>query len=74
MILQAYKCEHCGADKGCGNRWLELRHSKQGAPYFLAWSKAAEKPGSKHICSEKCAHSVLDAHLTALREKAKVAV
>jgi hypothetical protein len=73
VIGISFRCEHCKAERGEANHWFELRHVK-GAPYFLAWSKAAEKPGSKHICSEKCAHSVLDAHLTALREKAKVAV
>jgi hypothetical protein len=71
LIGLTVSCEQCGANKGEGNRWLELRHTAQKAPYFLAWSRSAEKPGSKHICSENCAHLVLNAHLAALREQAK---
>ena len=71
MIAQSIRCEECNAERGSANHWLELRHSKQGAPYFLEWSKAATKPGSKHVCGESCAHSILGKHLAALRDKAK---
>ena len=71
MISQSIRCEECNAERGIANHWLELRHSKQGAPYFLEWSRAAEKPGSKHVCGQTCAHLILDRHLAALRDKAK---
>ena len=71
MISQSIECEECKSERGCGNHWLELRHSRQGAPYFLEWSKASEKPGSKHVCGEDCAHRVLGKHLAALRDKTK---
>ena len=69
-IGTSIKCEECNAERGLANHWLELRHAK-GAPYFLEWSKAAEKPGSKHVCGESCAHKILGSHLAALRDKAK---
>ena len=68
MISQSVTCEQCGAQRGPSNHWLELRYIR-GAPYLLKWSRAAEKPGSKHICGAGCAHLVLDKHLAALQEK-----
>jgi hypothetical protein len=70
MIEPTIKCEQCEAPRGEGNHWLELRYMR-GAPYFLAWSRAATRKGSRHVCSENCAHVLLSQHLAALREKAK---
>jgi len=70
VIELSVKCEECSAERGLANHWLELRHAK-GAPYFLEWSKAAEKPGSKHVCGEDCAHRIVGRYLTTLREKSK---
>ena len=71
VISQSIKCDECGAERGSANHWFELRRSRNGSPYFEAWSLEAEKPGTEHICGEKCAHSVLGNFLAALRESAK---
>ena len=70
-IGTSIKCEECNAERGSANHWLELRHSRQGAPYFLEWTKAATRDGSKHVCGESCAHLILGKHLAALRDKVK---
>ena len=71
MIGQSVTCEECGAVRGIGNHWFELRRTPSGVPYFREWTYEAEQPGTEHICGEKCAHLVLSRHLTALRERAK---
>ena len=68
MIGVSYRCEECNTERGEGNHWFELRRTPSGAPYFREWTFEAEQPGTEHICGEKCAHSVLGKHLTALRE------
>jgi hypothetical protein len=67
VIGRAVTCEECGAIRGEGNHWFELRRTLSGAPYFSEWTPDAEQPGTEHIC----AHTVLSKHLTALREVAK---
>ena len=74
MIGQSVTCEECGAVRGIGNHWFELRRTPSGAPYFREWTYEAEQPGTEHICGEKCAHGVLSKYLSGLREKTKVAV
>jgi hypothetical protein len=71
VIGRAVTCEECGAIRGEGNHWFELRRTLSGAPYFSEWTPDAEQPGTEHICGEACAHTVLSKHLTALREVAK---
>ena len=71
MIGQSVTCEECGAVRGIGNHWFELRRTPSGAPYFREWTYEAEQPGTEHVCGEKCAHLVLNRHLASLRELAK---
>jgi hypothetical protein len=71
MISPNCLCNECGALKGEGNRWFELRRTTSGAPYFREWTLDAEQPGTEHICGEKCAHAVLSKYLTALREQVR---
>jgi hypothetical protein len=71
VIGRAVTCEECGAIRGEGNHWFELRRTLSGAPYFSEWTPDAEQPGTEHICGEACAHTILSKHLTALREVAK---
>ncbi len=71
MIASSVTCEECGAVRGPGNHWLELRRTPSGAPYFREWTYEAEQPGTEHICGEDCAHLVLSKHLTSLREVAR---
>ena len=71
MITTTYQCEQCAVEKGEGNKWLELRHTPSGAPYFREWTFEAELPDASHVCGEKCAHLVLNRHLASLRELAK---
>ena len=70
MIELTIKGNECGAKRGEGNHWLELRWLRD-APYFLGWSPDSLQPGTEHICGEKCAHAILSKHLTALRDKTK---
>ena len=71
MITTTYQCEQCAVEKGEGNKWLELRHTPSGSPYFREWTFEAEVPEAQHVCSENCAHVILSKYLTALREKVK---
>ena len=68
MIETTIKCERCGHPRLEGNHWLELRFLK-GVPYFLPWSKQAERRGRSHVCGSKCAHIILDKYLAGLVEK-----
>ena len=71
MINYEPECDECGARRGPGNHWLELRRTPSGAPYFREWTEEAMQPGVGHICGEACAHVVLSKYLTALRERVR---
>ena len=57
----------CSAVRGEGNKWLSMNHDPAtGAPLIFALCVTSPM----HLCSNECAHAVLDAHLDILRQEA----
>jgi hypothetical protein len=63
MIRQAISCDICGAEKRQTNHWFVAY--EQGEELRLCgWSSRRRKrPGSKHLCGQKCLHKLVDDYM-----------
>jgi hypothetical protein len=63
VIRQAISCDICGAEKRQTNHWFVAY--EQGEELRLCgWSSRQRKrPGSKHLCGQKCLHKLVDDYM-----------
>lgn len=68
MIEPIYKCDACKTMRGPGNHWLLAR--AEDGPWFIEWDDfEANASGVSHLCSAKCAHSILDQWIAKAQER-----
>jgi hypothetical protein len=60
VIRQAVSCDICGAEKRQTNHWF-VAYEQSEELRLCGWnSRFRKRPGSMHLCGQKCLHKLVD--------------
>jgi hypothetical protein len=63
VIRQAISCDICGAEKRQTNHWF-VAYEQAEELRLCGWSSRQRKrPGSMHLCGQKCLHKLVDDYM-----------